>query len=99
MIWTLAKDSIAIYLDSIFSRKERRCVTKMEPQLGNLSTAAEAVPRLSRAAGVARVVNSIAHTVTVAAAAKAEKAAVDGASRSAAAAHLAGVAGAPNAAM
>ena len=39
------------------------------------------------------------HTVTVAAAAKAEKAAVDGASRSAAAAHLAGVAGAPNAAM
>ena len=71
----------------------------MEPQLGNLSTAAEAVLRLSRAAGVARVVNSIAHTDTVAAAAKAEKAAVDGASRSAAAAHLAGVAGAPNAAM
>ena len=98
MIGTLAKDSIAIYLDSIFSRKERRCVTKMEPQLGNLSTAAEAVPRLSRAAGVARVVNSIAHTVTVTAAAKA-KAAVDGASRSAVAAHLAGVAGAPNAAM
>jgi hypothetical protein len=76
----------------------------MEPHLGNLSTAAEAVPRLSRAAGVAHVVNSIARTVIVAAAekvkaAKVEKAAVDGASRSAAAARLAGVAGAPNAAM